>query len=210
MTDEATGYRSKDQVLFDLARAFPFSPEALEANRQGKLAKDQFKQYIGRCTRPTVMGLVCLLAPVLFWTGITKTRMQISFDAAFPEYLNNLIHVNQLIELIGKWSAFAELGSTILFFGIAAFVLSRVSPALYFDILDGTVVAEEGRLIARENQTMRDNGRDPIEKYFFSLKSKYYEVNLAAYRALESGSMYRLYLLPRSDVLVSLEPKLTR
>jgi len=156
------------------------------------------------------MGLVCLLAPVLFWTGITKTRMQISFDAAFPEYLSNLVHVNQLIELIGKWSAFAELGSTILFFGIAAFVLSRVSLALYFDILDGTVVAEEGRLIARENQTMRDNGRDPIEKYFFSMKSKYYEVNLAAYRALESGSMYRLYLLPRSDVLVSLEPKVGR
>lgn len=210
MIDEATGYRSKEQVLYDLAKSFPFSPEALEANRQGKLAKEQFKRYIGRCTRPSTMALACLLGPVLFWSGMTKTRMQITFDAAVPEYLSNLVHVNQLIELTGKWGAFAELGSTLLFFGLAAFLFSRVSLALYFDLLDRKVVSEEGRLIAREDQTMRDNGRDPIEKYYFSLKSKYYEVNLAAYRALESGSTYKLYLLPRSGVLVSLEPKVGR
>jgi hypothetical protein len=33
-------------------------------------------------------------------------------------------------------------------------------------------------------------------------------VNLAAYRALEAGSIYIVYLLPRSESLVSIEPKL--
>ena len=32
-------------------------------------------------------------------------------------------------------------------------------------------------------------------------------VSLAAYRALEAGSLYIVYLLPRSEVLVSIEPK---
>ena len=33
-------------------------------------------------------------------------------------------------------------------------------------------------------------------------------VNLAAYRALEAGSIYLVYLLPRSQMLVSIEPKM--
>jgi hypothetical protein len=32
-------------------------------------------------------------------------------------------------------------------------------------------------------------------------------VNLAAYRALEPGSIYVVYILPRSELLVSIEPK---
>jgi hypothetical protein len=33
-------------------------------------------------------------------------------------------------------------------------------------------------------------------------------VNLAAYRALEAGSIYIVYLLPRSELLASIEPKM--
>jgi hypothetical protein len=33
-------------------------------------------------------------------------------------------------------------------------------------------------------------------------------VNLAAYRAIEPGSIYVVYLLPRSQMLVSIEPKM--
>jgi hypothetical protein len=57
---------------------------------------------------------------------------------------------------------------------------------------------------------MRANARDPIEKYFFDMKTDRYDVNLAAYRALESGAMYLIYVLPRSGTLIALEPKVTR
>ena len=87
---------------------------------------------------------------------------------------------------------------------------SRFPFALYFDILDGTVFVQEGRLIAREEQTLRPNGRDPIEKYFLDMKADRFQVNLAAFRAVESGALYLVYLLPRSQVLVSLEPKITK
>jgi hypothetical protein len=207
---EATEYRSKDQVLFDLAKAFPFSADALETNRQGKLARDQFKKYIGRCTRPAIMAVVCFLAPLLFWTGITATKQQVSFVAAFPIFLSNLTHLGQLAASQGKWSAFFTIGTTIAFLGLAGFMVSRISLLLYFDLLDRNVTFKEGRLVAREEQTLRDNGRDPIEKYYFGLKTQRYEVNLASYRALDNGSVYLLYLLPRSDLLISLEPKLTR
>jgi len=210
MISEASGYRSKEQVLIDLSKAFPFSPEALEANRQGKLAKEQFKKYIGRCSRPATMAVVCFLAPLVFWTAITAGKLQVSFDAAFPIFLNNLVHVSELAAAQGKWSAFVMVSTTIAFLGLAFFMASRISVALYFDLLDRKVTSQEARLVTHEDQIMRENGRDPIEKYFFGVKGRYYEVNLASYRALESGSVYLLYLLPLSDLLVSLEPKIGR
>jgi hypothetical protein len=79
---------------------------------------------------------------------------------------------------------------------------------LYFDLLDRKVEAREGRVVASEEQINRPNGRDPIEKYFFSLRYLNMPVSLAAYRALEAGSLYIVYLLPRSELLVSIEPKM--
>ena len=84
---------------------------------------------------------------------------------------------------------------------------SRVPLTLYFDLLDSKVEAREGRVVAREEQINRPNGRDPIEKYFFSLRYLNMPVSLAAYRALEAGSIYIVYLLPRSERLASIEPK---
>jgi hypothetical protein len=57
---------------------------------------------------------------------------------------------------------------------------------------------------------MRPNGRDPIEVYYFDSKNNRYDVNHACYKALENGSTYLMYVLPRSGVLVSMEPKITR
>jgi hypothetical protein len=74
--------------------------------------------------------------------------------------------------------------------------------------LERKVIRQEGRVVAREETVNRANGRDPIEKYFFALRYLTMPVNLAAYRALEAGSVYIVYLLPRSETLVSIEPKM--
>lgn len=100
------------------------------------------------------------------------------------------------------------LGSFLISLVIAVLLASRVPLAIYFDLLDRKVVRSEGRVVAREETVNRANGRDPIEKYFFSLRYLNMPVNLKAYRALEAGSIYLVYLLPRSEELVSIEPKI--
>jgi len=206
---DTTGYRSKEQVLCDLAKSYPFSPEALEANRQGRLAADQFKRYASQCGRPAVIATVLFFAPFLFWTLMTAARQHVSWLDALPLFLGSLVHLNETMQAQGKIGTFLMVGSTVASVGIGFFMASRISMTLYFDLLERKVVAKESRVIAREEQIMRDNGRDPIERYFFAAKSKEYEVSLASFRALESGSVYLLYTLPRSDVLVSIEPKIT-
>lgn len=208
MIEDATIFRSKEQVLYDLSKALQFSPESLETNRKGRLSKDQVKQLSGQCIRPAILTFFFLVAPFVVWTWITATRQQLPFANAFPVLLTELTHVTDLFEAQGTMGGVMMLGSTLISLAIGAFMASRVPLALYFDLLDRKVEAREGRVVSREETTNRDNGRDPIEKYYFSLRYLNMPVNLAAYRALEAGSVYIVYLTIRSQILVSIEPKI--
>jgi hypothetical protein len=206
--EDATTFRSKEKVLGDLSKALQFSPESLAANRKGQLSKEQAKQLSGRCIQPLILVLLFVVAPFVVWTHITSSRQQISFLAALPVLIGELIHVKDLFETQGKMNGVITLGSILLSLAFAAFLAFRISLALCFDVLDRKVTMREGRVIAREETINRANGRDPIEKYFFCLRYLTMPVNLAAYRAIEAGSIYLIYLLPRSELLVSIEPKM--
>jgi hypothetical protein len=206
--EDATTFRSKEQVLYDLSKALPFSPESLQANRAGKISKEQKNQLSGRCIPPAVLTLVLAVAPFIIWTWITAGRQQLSLTDAFPALFKELTHVKDLLEAHGKMGGVVMLGSILGSLVMSVFMATRIPLQLYFDLLDGKVEAREGRVVAREEQENRPNGRDPIEKYFFSLRYLNMPVNLAAYRALEAGSVYIVYLFPRSEVLASIEPKM--
>lgn len=207
MTEDATTYRSKVQVLYDLSKALKFSPESLEANRKGRLSKEQVKKLAPQVVRPIILTLVFALAPYALWSWITAGRQQISFTDAIPALFTELTHVNDLFETHGRMGGGMMIGSIFIGLGMACLTASNISLPLYFDLLTRKVEVREGRVVAREEQVNRPNGRDPIEKYFFSLRHLNMPVNLAAYRALEAGSIYLVYLVPRSETLVSIEPK---
>jgi hypothetical protein len=206
--EDATIYRSKEQVLYDLSKALHFSPETLEANRKGQISKEQAKQLLGQGVQPAVLMVVFAVAPFAIWTWITAGRQQLSLMAALPALITELTHMNDLFEAHGKVGGGIMLGSIMISVAIAAFMALRLPVALYLDLIDRKVEAREGRVVAREEQINRANGRDPIEKYFFCLRYLNMPVNLAAYRALEAGSLYIVYLLPRSELLASIEPKI--
>lgn len=208
MIEDATIYRSKEQVLYDLSKALHFSPETLEANRKGQISKEQAKQLLGQGVQPAVLMVVFAVAPFAIWTWITAGRQQLSLMAALPALITELTHMNDLFEAHGKVGGGIMLGSIMISVAIAAFMALRLPVALYLDLIDRKVEAREGRVVAREEQINRANGRDPIEKYFFSLRYLNMPVSLAAYRALEAGSIYIVYLLPRSERLASIEPKI--
>jgi len=206
--EDVTTFRSKERVLQDLSKALHFSPEALETNRKGRLSKDQVKLLAPRVIQPAVLTIVFAVAPFVIWAWITAGRQQLSLGNAFPALFTELTHINDLFEAHGTIGGVLMLGSIIISLALAVIMAFRLPLLLYFDLLDRKVEAREGRVVAREEQINRANGRDPVEKYFFSLRYLNMPVSLAAYRALEAGSVYIVYLLPRSEVLVSIEPKL--
>jgi len=208
VTEDATTFRSKEKVLCDLSKALQFSPESLEANRKGRLSKEQFKKLAGGCFQPVFLMLLFAVAPFLAWTHITSTRQQISVQVALPVLIHNITHVSDLFEAEGKMGGVIMLGSILISLAVAVVLAFRVSLALCADVVDRKVTMQEGRVIAREETINRPNGRDPIEKYFFCLRHLTMPVNLAAYRAIEPGSIYLVYLLPRSELLIAIEPKM--
>jgi hypothetical protein len=205
--DEAQTYRTKEQVLVDLAKALGFSAASLEANRQGKLTSEQIRQFALGVIQPAILTLVFAVAPFLIWAAMISSHGEVSLTEGLSIFVTRLMHLSQLVEANGKFGAFLRMASTVAGLVGAGFSASRFSVPLYFDLLGREVAKKEGRVVAREDQTLRASGRDPIEKFFFILKNDYYPVNLPAYRALETGSIYILYVMPRSNVLVSIEPK---
>jgi hypothetical protein len=203
----APTYRTKEEILVALAKALNFSPASLVDNRKGKLSGDQFSGLIGRFVIPLVLTILFAAAPFLCWGAITSSAQQVTFSAGLQLFLSQLAHLGDLLDSQGKLAAIYRVGSLLICLVLAALAAVRVSFGLYFDLLEGTVRVVEGRVIAREDQTIRPNGRDPIEKYFFDIKTNRFPVNLAAYQAIEQGSIYLIYLLPRSGQLVAIEPK---
>ena len=208
MIEDATVYRTKEQVLYDLSKALRFSPESLEANRTGKLSKEQVKRLSGQVARPALLTFLFATGPFLVWTWITAAQQQLPLASAFAVLLGQLTHMQSLVDAHGSRGAMLVLASVVVSLGLAGFLAFRVPWGLYFDLLEGSVDKQEGRVTAREETLHRANGRDPIEKYFFSLRFLNMPVSLAAYRALENGSVYVVYLTPRSQVLLSIEPRL--
>lgn len=208
MIEDAITYRTKEQVLYDLSKALPFSPESLEANRKGQLSKEQVKKLYGQVLRPAIFMFLFLIGPFAVWTWMTAAREQSAFLNAFPVLIHELTHMQELIDAHGSRGAMIVLSSFVASLGLSAFLAFRVPWGLYFDLLDRKVEMQEGRVTAREETTNRPNGRDPIEKYFFSLRYLNMPVSLAAYRALENGSVYLVYLTHRSQILVSIEPRM--
>lgn len=207
MIDDSSAFRTKEQVLVDLSKALGFSPASLEANRAGRLSGEQFKQFIGPCLTPAGLALLFVVAPFLFWSALAGMREHVGFTEGVHIFVKQLLHLGEMLDKQGKISTVITVGSLLGCLGVAAYNFMRFSPGLYFDLLAREVVAREGRVIAREEQTMRPNGRDPIENYSFNLKNDRFDVKHAAYKALENGSNYLVYVLPRSNTLVSLEPK---
>ena len=97
-------------------------------------------------------------------------REHVSFTAATSMFIGQLLHISEMAEAKGKIATLVTVATVLAGLGFAAYNLMRFSLGMYFDLLAREVVAREGRVIAREEQTMRPNGRDPIEKYFFDIE----------------------------------------
>ncbi len=207
MSHDTSTFRSREKVLEDLAKALHFSPASLEANRKGKLSGDQFRTLMGNFLTPAIAALLFAALPFVCWGLVTSSRQSVPFLAGIQVFVGQLTHLGDLMESDGKFAVISRVGSLLICLALALIMASRASIAMYFDLLERSVVVKEGRVIAREEQTIRENGRDPIEKYYFDLKNDRYPVNLAAYRAIETGSVYLVYILPRSRQLVAIEPK---
>lgn len=207
MSRKTDRWRTKEQVLLDLADALHFSANSLERNRNGRLGPEQLQSAALRLLRPVGTAAAYAFAPVLVWTLLAMLSGHEDFSTAWNSVRTTALHPKELFQDHGWLTCLVIIGATIASIGMGAHHAASISFALFFDLVERAVIVKEGRIEGREDQTFRKSGRDPLEHYFFDLKTERFTVNRAAFLALDSGAAYYVYLLPRSRILVALEPK---
>jgi hypothetical protein len=202
-------WRTREQVLIDLAKALHFSADALEQNRKGYLAVEQWQRLFVSFFRPLVLGAGYILAPFFIWALVGT----FSGGRSLMDSINNVISLafqpKQLFEDHGWFVCAVIIGVTFGGIGLGIHKLLRISWGLYFDLIERKVIIKDGRVEGREEQVFRTEGRDPIESYFFDMKTERFHVSCAAVQALDNGAAYLVYVLPRSRTLVAIEPKVS-
>jgi hypothetical protein len=200
-------WRTKEQVLRDLSKAMHFSAQSLEQNRKGKLAADQLLRMLTEFLRPLGMAAGCMVAPFVVWSLVIAFSSSSSVSDALGTVFATMLHPQQLFEDHWWVISVAIIAATLGCIGFGVYKAMGVSFSMYFDLVERAVIVKEGRIEGREEQIFRESGRDPLENYYFDMKTQRYEVSREAFLAIDSGAAYLVYILPRSRTLVSLEPK---
>lgn len=200
-------WRTKEQVLKDLSKAFHFSNHSLEQNRKGKLAADQFLPMLIQFLRPLGLAAGCIVAPFLAWSLLIAYSGNTAFSDAVGIVFSKALHPLDLVEELGLIRSIAIIKATLGCIGFGIYKAMGISFAMYFDLIERAVIVKEGRIEGREEQIFRAGGRDPLEYYYFDMKTQRFDVTREAYLAIDSGAAYVVYMLPRSRTLVAVEPK---
>lgn len=183
---------AESDALVELRRAledeFNFTEDDLAENRSGRLSPRQ---------RTALLFLQ--LRNALLWAPFLL--LGLAFAVLFPFFfILQPLWQGEHVE-VGAW-----VGGLIgLIFGsVFALVIGLSGINVVRDLLGGAVQSIEGHV---DKQIITGGGRrNRSTRYYYMLNGRRFLVNRTAYNALVEGRPYRLYFLPRSRQLVSVEP----
>jgi hypothetical protein len=165
------------EVQRALGMTVGFSTEDLELNRQGRMSRRQRKM------------------------ARRNMRSQLYGAVVGGGFAGGLIVYGPILHPEKKMLPFF-VGAG---FGVLALVMSL--KGIISDIADtfsGAVLSAEGK-VARYTRS-GSSGRSSQTYYYYGLGDMNFSVSSAAYEALIEGLTYRVYYLPRSKMLLALEP----
>lgn len=188
----------------DLAAANEFSADELAANQASRIAAPQRRRLYGVWAIAAGKSLFVFVAWLLFAFALAPRLVGNMFGR--PKHLST----DSLLAILAILSFFAclyalldtlwlviDLGADLLH-GRAEMVEGRVSASSTTDI----------RIVHESPYCSRDSYEVIKDSWAYAIGDELLPVSLAAFRALQpySGSSFRVYLTPRSRLLLSLEP----
>jgi hypothetical protein len=171
----------------EIMRAYGFTSEEIEANKQGYLAKSQRRRlYNRRWEQLTVYGVPGLLCALLY-TGIV---------------LDGMARGN--MSIVGAIVGAAVIGV------IMAVLLRRVATrrqAIKADLYKGDLESVMGEVTVYPftvAQTIHKQPKSPAHAYI-EIGGKQFPISGKAEAAFVNGDKYRVYYVPQSMVIVSVQ-----
>lgn len=197
-----------------LAMANQFTDAELAINREGRIAKAQVYCSLRRALGPLVTASGVLLGSVLFLSAsyefllLSHALVPRTLLASVPRTISALVAI--------RVSGFAVFGAVLITFSAVVATLSgffESAGALFnlaLDLVDGRAYCIEGRTCtscaSEGGQSLKALIR--VERYWYVVRNEYLRVTRDAYDVLRpySDSTCKVYMTPRSKLLLSLEP----
>lgn len=210
----SSAWASKVKLARTLEHAFHFTPLALEANREGRLSPEQVAPLISRILEPLGATALSLVFWAAFWLIYVVAILHRPLGEFQHEFLSRFIHPQTIMAT--QWANIAYDRSPLVYSGaVLSFLflclhgLTRISLKLVLDVIAGRVERVEGRVIKGEEERKTRGGDAGKMRYYYRTRDdEDFDVSRIAYLALDSGGAYSLFYLPRSHVLVAVEPNL--
>jgi hypothetical protein len=175
-----------DAATTALSRAHGFHPEAIGSNRAGSLTPEQVRSVKRRGRGTVLVGLAFGL--FLVGLGMVGVRSpQVFADQVPPAY---------------------EGAAAVLSIGGGALVLAlvlRFVRELPADLAGRRVASAEG-FIRKSTSTSNTDEGGSLTTYHYRLGRLRFDVPRAGYEALDTRRRYRVYYLPRTKIVVNIEP----
>ncbi len=160
-----------------LAQANGFTLDDLAANRNGEVTLAQRMKPLGQVIGGAVFGLMALAFGGLFFLQVIPN---VETGEALPALLIPAL-VFGVFALVGGWMVVGGL----------------------LDIAISSLEQAQG---AGRKEKRTSGSRSRSTRYYYVIDGKSFQVTRRAYAALLEGLDYRIYYLPRTKKLVSIEP----
>lgn len=197
--------RRPDPVELTLAfgRVFQFTPQDLLSNRKGRLGSDQFKViFVDRLN-----GLFAALACLILLLGFRISWAVIGEKLPLVDFIGNLV-LSPALLFTSKDGMPILITLALMAFALGALLSLRKVPWPVFNDAMGRKVKKVEGIIWAEEEEYRDQAEGgflttrPIYRID---KTKFY-VTRKQHETMRSGLPYVMYLLPKSSVIVAVEP----
>jgi hypothetical protein len=178
-----------------------FTESELGMNRQYLIARSQVARLYALALKPFQASLYTLLGWLIF-LFVVKTLCPLQLFVMIEAAIGMSLFVLFAFITVGVLLAFVR----DLFTSVGT--ITELVP----DIIQGKAVCFEGRVstsvVTEKGKGMAELHGENVDYYSYAIGNEYLPVTKEAYDALRpyTGSVFRVYLTPRSRLLLSIEP----
>ncbi|MEO8025296.1 MAG: hypothetical protein ABI823_02425 [Bryobacteraceae bacterium] len=197
-----------------LKNAYGFDQSALEENRQGRLAWKQTYHLVDRLGPPIGAALLAGFIWGFMWLVYAWMIRKTPLLDAISEVIARLIHPSLLLKSLDAVQQVDKL--PLVYSGAAVSLVLLVIGSIFAmphkfirDLLNGTVRMVLGRVILHSGEKLKRGQPDGRVRYYLRLPNdEVFEVSREGHDAIDEGGVYAVYYLPRSRVVVAVDPRM--
>ena len=198
-----------------LQRAFGFSETDLRLNRSGKLSGAQKIRLLDRLGPVIGAGILSVFIWMVMWLIYASVIRKLPVSDAVSEVAIRVVQPQ--IMWSGKREVYGQTAKApLVYSGAAVSLVMLVLGGIFTlpfrlirDMLGGVVFVAYGRVETEQGENKKRGQPDGVVRYYFRLRDEeIFEVSPQAHDAIDSGGLYAVYYLPRSRVIVSIDPRM--